>query len=530
MKKYISLVLLAAVLFLPNCTKTDSTPEDFHNRFLNFSAGGEPENIDPGYASESISTVIISTLFEGLVSERPKDGDPLPAAAEKWIISKDKKVYTFHLRKNVKWSDGSLLTAHDFVYSWERVLNPKTAAQYAFIMYYIQNAKAYNKGELTDFSKVGVRALGEHKLKITLENPTPFFLDLLTYSTFSPVPQHIVEKFGDKWTRPKNIISNGPFMMKSWRPHDKIVAVKNPHYWGREGVSLSGIKFFSIEDNETELKMYESGLLDLAWNLPHTKAPIFKDRLDFQNGPKLATYYYVINVDRPYLKNQKIRQALSMAIDRKLLCEKYLNGIRIPSSQMVPAYLEQYSSPKGLDFNPEKARALLKEAGINDPRSLPPLTITYNTDEGHKLVAQVIQQMWKEHLGIKVNLMNEEWKSLLRTLRAKNFDIGRYTWIADYPDPMTFLEIYASDSPQNLTGWKNKSFDQLLKDATHEPDPQRRLKQLKKAESILLNEAAVIPIYVYNKAYLIAPHVRGFYKKLNDRHPLKNVYFAKDKQ
>lgn len=533
----VTLSLLLAATLLSACSKKKEgeaesarggTLEETATRFLRFQNLSEPEYIDPGLASGNVETNILLALFEGLVQYNPKGGEPLPGIAERWTLSPDKKVYTFHLRKGVKWNDGHPVVAQDFVYSWERVLNPKTAAKYAFALYYIKNAHPYNTGKLTDPSQLGFKALDDSTLQVTLENPTPFFLELLCYTSFRPVPKWVVEKHGPRWTQPENIVTNGPFKLKSWTPYKELTVVKDPNYWDAAQVKLAGIVFYPVEDKDTALKMYETGEIDVAWELPAANIPTLMSREDFVKAPYIATYFYRLNVTKPPLNDKRVRQALSHAIDRKTLCEAYLQKTEMPHSGLVPLGMEGYSNVPGLELNVEKAKQLLAEAGYPDPSQLPPITIHYNTDDRHKLVAQVVQQMWKKHLGINVQLWNEEWKSYLKTQNMLGYQISRSGWIGDYPDPTTFLDMFASDSTINHTGWKNANFDALLKKAAQELNTQKRFETLRQAEALILEEAPVIPFYTYTKMYLIKPYVKGFWSNLQDIHPSKWIYLEGD--
>lgn len=524
-------LLFSIALLLTTCSKKQESAGGPSNamlgeaaQFLRFQNIAEPEYIDPGLSSGNVETNIALALFEGLVQYNPKGGEPLPGVAERWTISGDQKVYTFYLRKTARWSDGKPVTAHDFGYAWERVLNPKTAAKYAFAHYYIKNAHAYNTGKISDPKQLGFKTLDDHTFQVTLENPTPFFLELLCYTSFKPVPKWAVEQFGPKWTLPKNIVSNGPFKMTSWTPYKELTVVKDLNYWDAAQVKLAGIIFYPVEDKDTALKMYDAGEIDVAWELPATLIPSLMNRKDFVKSPYIATYFYRVNVTKPPLNDKRIRQALSYAIDRKTLCDQFLQKTEMPHSGLVPLGLQGYAPVTGLEFNVAKAKQLLAEAGYSDPSQLPPITIHYNTDDRHKLVAQVVQQMWKKNLGIHVQLWNEEWKSYLKTQNMMNYQVSRSGWIGDYPDPTTFLDMFTTNSTINQTGWKNAGFDFLLQKAAQELNPQKRFETLRQAEAVILEESPVIPFYTYSKMYLIKPYVKGFYPNLQDIHPYKWVY------
>ncbi|MBI2346625.1 MAG: peptide ABC transporter substrate-binding protein [Deltaproteobacteria bacterium] len=492
-------------------------------RYLLYNNQAEPEYLDPGMMSGNVELRLSLALFEGLTLYDPKDLHPIPGTAERWEVSRDGRVYTFFLRKDAKWSDGHSVTAHDFVYAWERILNPKTGAKYSFALYYIKNAEAYNTGKLTDPAILGMKAINDHTLQVTLENPTPYFLNLTSYYPYMPLPRWAIERHGNNWTRPENIVTNGPFRLTHWIPQKEILVVKNPDYWDAAAVKLPGIRFLPVDDDATALKMYEGGQVDITEEPPPAQLPALMGRPDLVKSAFLATYLYRLNTTRPPLNDARVRRALAMAIDRVTLCESYLQRAKIPWASMVPAGLSGYTPATGPDFNPEEARRLLSEAGFADPSAFPPVTILYNTDEGHRLIAQVIQQMWRQHLGIEVKLQNQEWKSYLKEMRQLNYDIARYGWIADYPDPTTFLEIFLSYAGENMTGWANQAFDRLLSAAKQEPNNVKRMAILKQAEEVLLREVPAIPIYTYVRWTLVKPHVKGYYPNLLDIHPFKAI-------
>lgn len=490
-------------------------------RFLIFNNLKEPEYIDPTMISGVYERNVVDALFEGLLSYDPKDLHPLPGIALRWEVSADGQTYTFFLRHNAQWSDGKPITAHDFVYAWERVLHPKTASSYAFIMFYIKNAKAYNSGRLTDPTQLGFKALDNTTLQVTLENPTPFFPYLAAFHTYMPVPKWAVEQHGSNWTRPEHIVTSGAFVLKSWVPHKEIVVAKNPNYWDAANVQLAGIRFLPIEDHETALKLYESGELDINWEILPTRAAGLMDRPDFVQFTYLESNFYRINTTRPPLNDPRVRRALALAVDRKVLAERYLQKAAAPIGTITPPGLPGYASPEGIAFNPTEGKRLLAEAGFGTAKPFPTLTILFNTEARHRMVAEVIQQMWKEHLGITVELHNEEWKSYLKTMEQMNYDIARSGWVGDYLDPNTFLDLWTSTSTQNWTGWVNRQYDALIGAAETEANPQKRIEQLQKAEALLLAETPLLPLFTMTKQMLVRPYVKGFYPNVLDNHAFK---------
>lgn len=495
-------------------------------RILNYGNMAEPEYMDPGLITGNVESNISRNVFEGLVGYDPKTLSPVPALAESWTISPDGKIYRFKIRANAVWSDGTPVTAQDFVYSWERVLNPKTGARYAMMLFDMKGATDYNNGTLKDPAQLGFRAIDEKTLELTLEHPVGYFLYVLAHETASAVPKWVVEKHKERWTLPQNIVVSGPFTIKSWVPQKELLVVKNPMYWDAANVRLEGVRYFPIEDRHTTFKKYENGELDIIREVPQVQIASLQGRPDLIQCPDLANYYFRVNVTRPGLDNVKLRQALAYAINRDVLVNQFLKGTEVSSSSITVSGMDGYTPAPGLDFNPEKAKQLLVEAGYGDPTTFPKLSILYNTDEMHRLVAQVVQQMWKQYLGIDVALYNEEWKSYLKSQNEMKYDISRSSWGGDYPDPNTFLDMYVSGSAMNQTGWKNAEYDGLIEAAAKETNPPKRMAILRKAETLLLQEAPVIPLFQRTRKYMMRQNVGGYFSNVQDIHPMKYVYFT----
>ncbi len=492
----------------------------------------EPESIDPGLASGVIEETILFALFEGLINYHPETSEAMPGVAKRWDISKDGKTYTFHLRDNARWHNGDPVTAHDFVYAWKRVLDPKTASTLAYHLYYIRGAKEFKSGELKDFSKVGVRAVDDHTFEVKLLQPTPYFLFLCGLYTFYPVHKPTIEKHGSKWTRVENIVSNGPFKLKLWRQHDRIVVEKFPGYWNVRNVHLDKVILYPLTNKDTVLNLYKSGKLDYTgrFALPEARVEQLKQRSDFHAPAILAVDFFRINTTQPPFDTVEVRQALSLAIDRKLLVEKVTKTGEVPTSSISPS-MPGYSPAKGHEFNPKKAAQLLSRAGFCTPKRkkkgckpFPKFELHYNTNNRHKLNLLAVQQMWKQHLGIEnVALLNREWKVYLKDHRALNYTVTRSGWIADYNDPLAFVEMFVTGGVQNQTGWANPKFDEFIAKINEEADSKKRLQLIHKAESLLLKEAPVIPLYVYSQPYLLQPRIIGFYGNATDKHPFQGI-------
>ncbi len=496
---------------------------------LRVSNGAEPQDLDPQTVTGTPEFNILINLFEGLVTKDPKTLEILPAVAERWKVSPDGKSYTFYLRKDARWSDGTPVTASDFVYSWARLLDPKTAAEYAPYGYYIVNGEKYAKGEIKDINQLGVSALGDHTLKVTLVNPTTYFLSLLTQPCLAPVPKKAIEKFGKNWTRPENMISNGPFQLSEWKMNQSILAKKNPFYWDRSHVKLDKINFLVIDNKDTEEKMFRTKEIDLTQEVPLEKLALWKkDKTgSLQSYDYLAIYFYRLNVSKPPLNNPKVRKALNLAINRQDLVNYVTKANQTPARGLVPPGAGRtYSGPMVLPTDLSRlseAKRLLKEAGYPDGKGLPSLEILYNTHEAHKKIAEALQQMWKVNLNLNVTLNNQEWKVFLDTVNTGGYQIARAGWTGNYNDPNAFLELFQTGSPTNRTGWSNLEYDELLKKAAKEKSVKARFTLLEQAESILLEELPVIPLYYYKRNCLKSAKVKGWYPNLEDYHPLKLV-------
>lgn len=484
---------------------------------IRFNNGTEPETIDPARSTGIPEANIEIQCFEGL-TRLDKNSSPSPGIAKSWEVSKDGLKYIFHLR-DARWSNGDKLTAYDFEYSWKRALSPELAAEYAYQLYYIKNAEKYNKGKIKDKNLVGVKAIDEKTLLVELEYPTPYFLSLTSFPTYFPVNRKIVEK-NPRWaTRPETYIGCGPFKLVKWEHNHKMEFEKNENYWDAQNVKLEKLIFYLVEEASTELTMYETGKLDYADNPPVQDIERLKKEKILKTAPLLGTYYYKLNITKPPLNNRKVRRALALAIDRKAIVEKITKGGQVPALAFVPPGIIQ----AGKDFRSEKrgyfkdndvetAKKLLEEAGYKNGKNFPKLTILYNTSESHKMIAEAIQEMWRKNLGIEVNLKNQEWKVYLNTLQKLDYQIARAGWVGDYIDPMTFLDMWVTGGGNNQTGWGNREYDSLIKQAKKTKDLKKRLEIMHKCENILMEEMPVIPIYFYTDLFLCRDYVKNVIK------------------
>ena len=564
--------------------------------------------------------------------EDPFELRPQPAVAESCQVSDDGKTFTFRIRQSARWSDGSPVTAHDFVWSWKRFLHPEVASQYAYLLGdYVRGAADYNtgtvhpgdrveielktrqwphqpfpqgrlirgvlreiiKGEppkgnvsdsvvkeqlaswrkswvylvdvesstrngtfdaedlelkraycksaipslgfngetischhvLPDFAQsVGIEALDDYTLEVTLEHSTAYFLQLCAFYPLYPVNRQCVETFGyPEWTKANNIVGNGPFLLKFRRIRDRIRLVKNPHYWNANAVKINSIDALAVSSETTALNMYLNGQTDWATLVPAAMIPELSKRNDWHSGIFLGVYFYRLNVTNPILADLRVRQALNLAVNRREICENVTRAGEQPAGTFCPPGIPGYTPPAGVVYNVSRAKDLLAEAGYPDGEGFPRIELLYNTSESHKTIAEVIQQQWSRNLGIRVIPKNREWGVFLNDVDNLNYQISRLGWIGDYVDPNTFLDLFVTDGPNNSTGWSNTAYDELLRQARVEPNPRSRFEVLRQAEEILLKELPIVPIYFYVSKNLIQPRVRGMSTNLRDVHPLHIV-------
>ncbi len=486
--------------------------------------GTEPSGIDPHLVTGVPEHKILLALLEGLVVFNPKNNGVLPGVAEDWNISDDGLSYTFIFNPDAKWTNGDLVKPEDFVYSWERILSPDLGAQYADMLYVIKNAEKFHKGDIKDFSQVGI-SITKNKLKVELENPTPYFLNILTHYSTWPVHPETVEKYGgmisrnNQWTRVDNFVGNGPFKLMSWEINKALRVSRNDLYWGNSENKINGIEFIPIDNELTQDRLFRSGGIHLANTVPTEKINRYRDDRpdELYEHNYFGTYYYRINTNKYPLNNLNFRKALSLAIDRELIVKSILKGNQKISYSFTPPDETGYNPKTKLDFNPIKAKEFLEKSGydVNNP----PLEILYNTSEGHQKIAQAIQEMWKKNLGLNVVLTNVDWKVYLTRETQGEFDISRAGWIGDYPDPFTFLDMMVTNRGNNKTGWSNSEFDNILKNAASEISTSDRYNLYEKAEKILIDELPVIPLYTYTRTYLLSQRVKNWQNNILDTNP-----------
>jgi oligopeptide transport system substrate-binding protein len=529
--------LLAFVsVLLGGCVKRE-TPVQAGNRdqTLHRGIGYEVTELDPHLVTGIAEGEVLRTLFEGLVTEDPVDLHPVPGVAERWDISPDGLIYTFHLRANARWSDGTALTAQDFVGSYRRILSPGLGAEYANMLYILQGAEAFHKGASKDFAQVGAKALDPRTLQLTLEHPAAYFLALVVNPPWHPVPIAAIEKHGpadrrgNPWTRPEKIISNGPFVLKKWQQNQVIAVEKSPHYWDAARVQLKGVHFYPVESVDAEERMFRAGQLHITETVPISKIDAYRRDAPQQirSDPYLNTYFYRFNVRRPPFTDVRIRRALALAVDRDAIVKKILRGGETAAHAFTPPGMGGYVPAAKMPSDLAAARQLLKDAGYEGGKGLPPIEVLFNTSENHRLIAEALQEMWRRDLGVDVRLVNQENKVVLASRRAGDYQILRSNWVGDYLDPSTFLDIFRSDSGNNYTGWSNAEYDAALFAAARTADPAARHALFQKAEAILIDHAPIIPIYYFTHTFLKQPSVQGWNPTLLDHHPYKHVWLEK---
>ncbi len=489
---------------------------------LNIAVAGDPETLDVGKMSGAPEGRVAFNVFEGLWMPAAETGKPVYGAAESHTVSEDGKTWTITLRKDAKWSNGDPVTSEDFAYAWKRVATPGFDADYAEFMDFIDGMEAYRKGEEKDWTKVGVKTDGPQTLKVTLKNPTPFFPELMAFYTFFPVHKASVEKHGDAWTKPENIVSNGPYKLNEYKLQQHMILGQNDNYWDKAALKIEEIKIFIIKDNISMLNAFREGKIDImAGGIPISKLPQWKGKPEFRLDPLLGTYYYRVNIKaNEALGKKEVRQALAMAIDRTSLAKRTMKGLYDPANGFVPP-MPGFKNPSDLKYDPKKAREMLAAAGYPKGEGFPSITVLFNSDENHKLIAEIIQDTWKRELGIDVKLENKEWKTYLASIDKLNYDVARAGWIGDYNDATTFLGIFTTGNGNNDTGWGNPEYDKLINGAYAEVDEAKRRKMLEDAEKILMDDMPIIPIYYYKSPNLIAKRVVGHKPHNRDVHLVK---------
>ena len=495
--------------------------------------GTEPGTLDPHRAEGVPASNVLRDLFEGLVMEDPS-GAYISGAAESWSLSEDAKTYVFKMRENGKWSNGDVVTAEDFVYGLRRSVDPATLSNYSSMLYPIKNARDIVLGKRSS-ETLGVRANGPTTLIIELEGPTPYFLSLLTHSTTYATHRPSVEKFGARFTRPGNLVGNGAFKLEEWRVQSHIKLVRNTEYWDNKNTTLEEVYYYPIDDVNSSFKRYRAQELDFTETVLAEQLPWIRQCLpgDLKISPYFGSYYYGFNNTQPPFKNKpKLRTALSMAVDRNVITDIILGAGQIPAYSLVPSVKTFKAVPANWsqwtqEQRNQEAQRLYSEAGFSKEKPLE-VEILYNTSDNHKRIALAIAAMWKQTLGVKTTLRNQEWKVFLETRRLKQgTQVYRAGWIGDYDDPYTFSQLLHSENEMNHPGYSSEEYDELINLAATKNAGESRLDVLRQAEKAMLEDMPIIPIYFYVSQHLIKPRVSGLEGNVMDHHYSKYVRILK---
>lgn len=508
------MIILSAGLLISGCGQGKQAATE--EQVLTYNLMTEPETLDVATATGKIEATVQMAMFEGLV-RLDADQQPVPGMAETWEISDDGLKYTFHLR-DAKWTNGDPVTAGDFEFALKRLLNPDTAAEYSYQAFYIKNGEKYNAGECSA-DEVGIKAVDAKTLEIELESPTPYFLSLMAFPNLYPVNQKVVEEHPEDWhAHVETLVSNGPFKIVNWEHQQKIELVKNPDYWAADDVKLDKIVMTMVESATTELSMFDANQIDIAEDPPLEEIRRLLDEGTATMYPDLGVYYYMFNVKSEPFDDPRVRKAFAMAIDRQALIDNVTLAFQKPAFAVVPFGLpdavpgDDFREKGGNSYFVEdiaQAKQLLAEAGYPDAKGLPEIKILYNTHEGHQKIAEAIAEMWKQNLGANVTLSNQEWGVYLNSRKVGDYQVARAGWGADYTDAMTFLDMWMTDSGNNQTNWGSPEYDRLIKEAKVNPDPAVRIKAMHDAETILMEELPIMPIYFYTNVNMYKPWVKG---------------------
>ena len=523
----LSLLLFSACARRETAVETGNRTQTLHIGNLS-----EPKDLDPHIVTGLSEGNIIAALLEGLVAENPAGGDPVPGIAERWDISPDRTVYTFHLRSGATWSNGDPITAEDFVFSYRRILSPKLGSPYAEMLHILKNGKAYNQGTLTDFEQVGVKTLDTHTLQLTLETPTPSFLARLNHWSWFPVHPPTILKYGTidalgtAWTQPGNFVGNGPFVLDTWRQNQSIVVVKNSNYWDATNVRLNAIHFYPIGDHKIEERSFLAGQLHITGTVPLERVATYRKNHPelLRITPYLRSYYYLLNIAKPPLNDLRVRKALALAIDRNAIVNYVTCSGEEAALSFTPPHIGNYTPPVMPAFDPTEAKRLLAEAGFPEGAGFPKISLLFHTSDLHTRIAEVIQQMWKNNLGIEIVLENVEWKIYQSRRQNRQYEIARAEWVADYVDPSSFLEVWQTGGGNNHTDWSSPVYDALILKAAQTPDDTERMEYFRQAETILLNDMPIIPLLFLPSKSLVQPSVKGWNPSILDRHPYKTIH------
>ncbi|AJZ88884.1 Periplasmic oligopeptide-binding protein [Beauveria bassiana D1-5] len=495
--------------------------------------GSEPASLDPHKVESDVESNIIGDFFDGLIRVK-NDGSIEPHLAEKWE-NQDNKVWTFHLRPGIKWSNGEPITAQDVVWSWKRLVDPKTGSPYATYpgTMHIENANDIAEGK-KPVDSLGVKALDANTVQVTLDQPTSVFLLMLGHTSMVPVSEAAVEKFGDKWTQPANFVSSGPYKLSQWVVNEKVVGERNKQYWDDAHTVINKVTYLPIASGTADINRYKAGEIDITSTVPETLFASLKKTIPDQVHvtPYLSTYYYEFNTTKAPFNDPRVRLALNLALDKDIIAGKVLG------QGQTPAWLVSQPKIGGIDLKPAEygswshdkriaeAKKLLAEAGFNEKHPLQ-FNLLYNTSESHQRIAIAASSMWKKNIGVEAKLQNQEWKTMLDTKRTGNYDLVRYGWIADYDDAATYLNNFRTGDSQNSSKYSNPAYDEIIAKASQATSLEERAKYYQQAEDILAKDVPTIPIYHYVKVQLVKPYVGGYAPSTLGKYLTQDLYIKK---
>ena len=530
-KRFLVLTLAFCMVFTLAACGGGGTKEADKGFEMTVCIASEPMTIDPALNSSVDGAVMIQHMFEGLMKwkDNGKGNAVLTEGqAASYEISTDNLVYTFKLRDDISWSDGQPVKASDFVYAWQRLVNPDTAADYSYMIDAVVNANAIMAGEKAP-SELGIVALDDSTIQITLTTPTPYFLEVCAFPATFPVRQDMIEKGGDQWTFDiATYIGNGPYKMSEWEHNSYIKMVKNDKYYDYANLGPDSIKFALMDDDNAKLAAFRSGELLHIWNPPIDETPALLKSGELKIADYLGTYYVCFNVQKAPFDNPLVREAFSLVIDRNYIVQQITGTGERPAAGFVPNGVNDVAGPGSDDFrtvggeyysvasadykaNCDKARELLTQAGYPDGKGFPIVDYLYNTADNHRAIGEALQNMWQTELGVTVTLTNQDWGVFLETRKNGDFTIARNGWIADYNDPITFLDMFVTDGGNNDSQYKNPKFDAAIAKVKSTTDPAERFKGMHEAEDILFADKVVAPIYFYTQPYMQSDKVKGMF-------------------
>ncbi len=520
---FLALALLATAFVATACRPRQTAVEAARStQTLLLGNGAEPGDLDPHLATAYTEYNIILALGEGLAAIDEVTGEPVPAAAAGWDVSADGLRYVFHLRPEAKWSNGNPLRASDFVFSFERILRPTLGSEYAYMLYPIRGAEAFNAGQTADFSTVGVSVADERTLVVELAAPTPYLLSLAAHQAWFPVHPPTILKFGKidqrgtKWTLPGNYVGNGAYRLAVWTPNDRIEVVRNPHHYSDPAKGVQRVVFFPTDNIPADEAAYRAGQRHATYDLLPDRIATYRKESPspLRVDPLLETFYLRFNTTRAPLGDVRVRRALALALDREAITTTVLQGSRGPAHHYTPPGTGGYQAAARQPHDPGAARALLAEAGFPGGRGFPRLEVLMNTDAVNKSVLEAVQDMWKRELGVDVALVSQDFRVYLDNMKGLRYDIARARWVGDYNDPNTYLDMFVTNGGNNQTGWSSPAYDELIARAARTADREARFALFQQAEALLLAEAPIAPVFFGARVHLLHPDVLDWHPSL----------------